>query len=186
MATAVSVIFSCAKQMPPSGGPRDITPPKIIKSTPASGSLNFKGKSIVVTFDEYVALDKVNEKFMISPPVNKKPNIVLKKKSLYIEFKEKLKDNTTYTLYFQDAIKDLNEGNPIPNFQFVFSTGNVLDSLSVLGNIYNAFDLEAPENIIILMYKTLADSAPMKLLPDYITLADINGGFRINNIGEGT
>ena len=186
MATTVSVILSCAKQMPPSGGPRDITPPKMIKSTPAIGSLNYKGESIVVTFNEYVALDKVNEKFMISPPVNKKPNIVLKKKSLYIEFKEKLKDNTTYTLYFQDAIKDLNEGNPLPNFQFVFSTGSVLDSLSVLGNIYNAFDLEAPENTIILMYKTLADSAPVKLLPDYITLADINGGFRINNIGEGT
>lgn len=184
--TIFSVIFSCARQMPPSGGPRDITPPRITRSVPANGSLNYKGKSIVITFDEFVVLDKLNEKFMISPPVNKKPNINLKGKSLNIEFLETLKDSTTYTLYFQDAIRDLNEGNPIPNFQFVFSTGSVLDSLSVTGNVYNSSDLEVTENTLILMHKQLADSTPVKLLPDYITLADINGGFRINNIREGT
>jgi uncharacterized protein (DUF2141 family) len=183
---ATSVIFGCAKQMPPSGGPRDITPPKIVRSTPANGAINFKGKSIVITFDEFVTLEKMNEKFMISPPVNKKPDIVLKDKSLYINFHEKLKDSTTYTLYFQDAVRDLNEGNIIHDFQFVFSTGSVLDSLSVTGNIYNSSNLEVPENTQILMYRALADTAPVKLMPDYVGLADINGGFRINNIKEGT
>ena len=186
IAAVTSVIFSCARQAAPSGGPPDITPPKIIKSVPLNGSLNYKGKSIVVTFNEFVALEKVTEKFMISPPVNKKPNIVLKGKSLKIEFLEKLRDSTTYTLYFQDAIRDLNAGNPIPDFQFVFSTGNVLDSLSVTGNVYNASNLEPTEKTLILMYSELADTAPVKLLPDYITLADINGSFRINNIREGT
>jgi uncharacterized protein (DUF2141 family) len=185
IAAISSVIFSCARQLPPSGGPRDITPPKIVKSVPSGGALNFKSKSIVITFDEFVVLDKLNEKFMISPPVSKKPDIALKGKSLKIEFLEELKDSTTYTLYFQDAIRDLNEGNPIPNFQFVFSTGNVLDSLSVTGNIFNSSNLEVTENTLITMYRQLADSAPVKLLPDYITLADINGGFRINNIKEG-
>jgi len=183
---AISVIFSCARQMPPSGGPRDITPPKIVKSVPANGAISFKGKSVVITFDEFIALEKMDEKFMISPPVKKKPDIVLKEKNLYINFHEKLKDSTTYTLYFQDAVRDLNEGNAIHNFQFVFSTGNVLDSLSVTGNIYNSSNLEVPENTQILMYKTLADTAPVKLLPDYISLADINGGFRINNVRQGT
>ena len=103
-----------------------------------------------------------------------------------MNFKERLKDSTTYTLYFQDAIRDLNEGNPIPNFQFVFSTGSVLDSLSVTGNEYNSSDLEVTENTLIMMYRQLADSAPVKLLPDYITLADIKGNFRINNVKEGT
>jgi uncharacterized protein (DUF2141 family) len=180
------VILSCARQMPPSGGPRDFTPPKIAKSVPVIGTLNYKGKSVIITFNEFVVLEKLNEKFMISPPVKKRPKTMLRGKSLYIEFQEKLKDSTTYTLYFQDAIRDLNEGNIIPNFQFVFSTGNILDSLSVTGNVYNSSDLEATENTLILMYRQLADSAPAKLLPDYITLADINGGFRINNIKEGT
>ena len=186
IAAFLSVVFSCARQAAPSGGLRDVTPPRITRSVPANGSLNFKGKKIVITFNEYIVLEKLTEKFMISPPIKKKPNIVLKGKNLDIEFLEELKDSTTYTLYFQDAIRDLNEGNTIPDFQFVFSTGNVLDSLSVTGNIYNSSNLEATETTLILMHRQLADSAPVKLMPDYITLADINGGFRINNIKEGT
>jgi uncharacterized protein (DUF2141 family) len=181
-----SVIFSCARQAAPSGGLRDVSPPVITRSVPANSSLNYKGKRIVITFNEYIVLEKLTEKFMISPPIKKKPNIVLRGKNLDIEFLEELKDSTTYTLYFQDAIRDLNEGNPIPDFQFVFSTGNVLDSLSVTGNVYNSSNLEPTETTLILMHRQLADSAPLKLLPDYITLADINGGFRINNIKAGT
>jgi uncharacterized protein (DUF2141 family) len=185
LSAAFAVIFSCARQAAPSGGPADVTPPKIVKSTPANSSLNFRGKRIEVTFDEFFVLENINEKFMISPPVKKKPEIFKKGKSLVIDFQEPLKDSTTYTLYFQDAVRDLNAGNAIPNFQFVFSTGNVLDSLSATGNVYNAMNLEAPGKTLILMHRILADSAPMKLLPDYIGLADINGGFRINNVREG-
>lgn len=157
---AVSVIFSCARQAAPSGGPRDVTPPKVIRSIPPNGAVDFTGRSIVITFDEYLApLDKLNEKFMISPPLIKKPDIELRGKNLYIKFNEELRDSSTYTLYFGDLIKDLNEGNIMPNFQFVFSTGDVLDSLSVTGNIYKANNLEVPEKTLILMYKELADSA---------------------------
>jgi uncharacterized protein (DUF2141 family) len=181
-----SVILSCARQAAPTGGKKDITPPRVIKSVPAYGSLNNKGKKIVITFDEFIVLDKLTDKFMISPPLKKKPTIVIKGKNINIEFLENLKDSTTYTLYFQDAIRDLNEGNAIPNYQFVFSTGNVLDSLSVTGNVYNSSNLEVTDKTIILMHRHLADSAPAKLLPEYITLADINGGFRINNVRGGS
>jgi uncharacterized protein (DUF2141 family) len=186
LAAIFSVIFSCARQAAPTGGSRDITPPKIIRSMPPAGSRNFKGKKIVIGFDEYIVPDKMSEKFMVSPPVKKKPNIVLRGKNLDIEFLETLRDSTTYTLYFQDAIKDLNEENRIPDFQFVFSTGNVLDSLSVTGNIYNSSNLEVPEKTLVLMHRQMADSAPVKLFPEYLTLTDINGGFRINNIKGGT
>jgi uncharacterized protein (DUF2141 family) len=180
-----SVIFSCARQAAPTGGLKDITPPKITKSNPPISSLNFNGKKIIISFNEFIAIDKMTEKFMISPPLVKKPNIIVKGKTLEIEFFEKLKDSTTYTLYFQDAVRDLNEGNPILNFQFVFSTGNVLDSLSVTGNVYYASNLEVPENTLILMHTNMADSAPVRLLPDYISQVDSKGGFRINNIKSG-
>jgi uncharacterized protein (DUF2141 family) len=186
ISVAFALIFSCARQAAPTGGLKDITPPKIIKSIPVKGSLNFTGKKVVITFDEFIALEKMTEKFMISPPLKKKPDILVKGKNLEIDFFEKLKDSTTYTMYFQDAVRDLNEGNPIYDFQFAFSTGNVFDSLSVTGNVYFASDLEVPENTQILMHKNLADTAPSKMLPDYIGLADKNGGFRINNIKPGT
>lgn len=185
LASLLLMIFSCAKIVPPSGGPVDITPPVMIKSVPLNGAVMYKGKNIILTFDEYVVLDKINEKFMISPPVNKKPRIILKGKSLYIEFQEEFKDSTTYTLYFQDAIRDLNNNNPIYNFQFVFSTGKFIDSLSVTGNVFNSMNLEVPASTLVMMYKNPADSAPRKSLPDYLTLADNDGEFRINNTREG-
>jgi len=185
MLAIILLLPYCAKQASPSGGPKDETPPVIVKSVPVSGITNFKGKEIVITFNEFLQLNSLNEKFMISPPVDDKPEITLKGKSLYIKFKEELKDSTTYTLYFADAVRDLNEGNPIDNFQFVFATGNVIDSLSVTGNVLQSENLEPGKDVLVVLHRQLADSAPRKMLPDYITLADINGGFRINNIKEG-
>jgi hypothetical protein len=181
-----ALVFSyCAKQASPSGGPKDETPPEIVKSVPVSGVTNFRGKEIEITFNEYLQLDNINEKFMISPPVKEKPEIYLRGKSLFIKFMEDLKDSTTYSLYFGDAVRDLNEGNPINNFQFVFATGSVIDSLSVTGNVLYSDNLEAGKNVLVLLHQIMADTAPRKILPDYITLADVNGGFRINNIREG-
>ena len=184
-ATVILIATGCARQATPTGGPKDATPPVVVESDPPSGTIRFKSKNISVTFDEFVILDKLNEKFMISPPVGIKPKINIRGKSLNIEFMDKLKDSTTYTLYFQDIIRDLNEGNPIPNYQYVFSTGNVLDSLSVTGNVLLADNLESGKNILVLLYTNLADTAPRKLIPDYITIADINGYFRINNVKGG-
>jgi hypothetical protein len=180
------IIGACAKVSNPSGGPRDRTPPVILKTIPSYGTKNFIGKSISVTFDEYVSLDNINEKFMVSPPMKKKPRVFIRGKNMLTEFDEKLRDSTTYTFYYQDAIQDLNEGNKIEDYQFVLSTGPVVDSLSVTGNVYKAFNLEAPEKTMVLLYRDLADSFVVRHLPDYISQVDQKGYFRINNVKEGT
>jgi hypothetical protein len=181
----VALLIACAKISTPSGGPKDKTPPVMVKSTPLKATKNFKGDKIEMTFDEYVVLDNIADKFMVSPPMKKKPRVFIRAKNVVVEFEEKLKDSTTYTFYFQDAIKDLNEGNVLPNFQFVFSTGPVIDSLSVTGNIYNASNLEVPEKTEVLMHREMADSAVTKHLPQYIARADQSGYFRIDNISPG-
>jgi hypothetical protein len=179
------LIGSCAKISSPSGGPKDILPPVVIKSNPANGAKNFTGKSLAITFNEFVVLDNISEKFMVSPPMKKKPTVFIKGKSVITEFEDKLKDSTTYTFYYQDGIKDLNEGNFLENFQFVFSTGPVIDSLSVTGNVYNSFNLEVPEKTLVLLYRELADTNVVKQLPDYISRVDQSGYFRIDNVREG-
>ena len=179
------LISSCAKISSPSGGPKDKEPPVVIKSIPVNGTRNFNEKRFSVTFDEYVVLDKINEKFMVSPPMSKLPKVTMRGKSVYVEYEDELKDSTTYTFYFQDAIKDLNEGNIIDNYQFVFSTGPIIDSLSVTGNVYSAYSLDPPENTLILLYRSLADSSVRRQIPDYISRADKNGYFRIDNIRDG-
>lgn len=186
MSTLFVLIGACAKISNPSGGPRDRTPPVVLETIPQYGAKNFKGKSITITFNEYVALDNIMEKFMVSPPMTKKPKVFIRSKSVIAEFAEPLRDSTTYTFYFQDAIKDLNEGNKIDDYQFVLSTGSVIDSLSVTGNVYSAFNLEVPEKTMVLLYRELADSFVVKHLPDYISRVDLKGYFRINNVKSGT
>jgi uncharacterized protein (DUF2141 family) len=178
-------ILSCAKISSPTGGPKDLDPPVILKSQPENGTVMFTGKSFTVTFNEYVILDKITEKFMVSPPVKTKPVVRLKGKNLLVSWEDKLSDSTTYTFYFQDAIRDNNENNPIPNFQYVFSTGPVLDSLSLSGNVFGSFDLEVVPEALVTMYSNLSDTAPAKLLPAYISKPDASGGFMINNIKPG-
>lgn len=178
-------VTACAKISTPSGGLRDRQPPIVMESNPPNGSKNFKSKKIEITFDEFVVLDNINDKFMVSPPMQKKPRVFIRGKNVNIEYDEALRDSTTYTLYFLDAIRDLNEGNILDNYKFVFSTGDVIDSLSVTGNVYNSLTLEVPEKSIVLLYKSPDDSAVIKKLPDYLSRVDPTGYFRIDNVREG-
>ena len=158
--------FGCAKMSSPSGGPRDRNIPVIIKSLPENGATSFRGKEIIVTFNEYVVLEQITEKFMVSPPMANRPEIVTRGKSIRIRYEDELRDSTTYTFYFQDAIRDLNEGNAINNYQFVFSTGPVIDSLSLTGNVYTGLNLDPPENTLVLLYSQPEDSAVFRDIPD--------------------
>jgi hypothetical protein len=179
------LIAGCAKIGSPSGGPKDKVQPLIVKSIPPNSSKNFRGKKIVITFNEFVVLDKINEKFMVSPPMKIKPVVSMKNKNVIIEYEDDLRDSTTYTFNFQDAIRDLNENNPIENYQFVFSTGPVIDSLSVTGNVYQANDLNSPAEVLVSLYIEQDDSAFVKSIPGYLSRVDKNGYFRIDNVRGG-
>ncbi len=181
----ITAYYGCAKISAPTGGLKDKTPPVVLKCVPENGTVNFSGNRFEVTFDEYVQLEKINDKFMVSPPMKKKPKVVIRGKSVVTEFEDELKDSTTYTFYFQDAIRDLNEANIYENFQFVFSTGPVLDSLSVTGHVFNSLNLEVPEKVQVLMYNELADTAVERQIPDYIALAGEDGYFRFDNVRTG-
>lgn len=185
VALIMVLVAACAKVSSPSGGMRDRTPPVVVESKPVNRAVNFSGNEVVIEFNEYLTLDNINEKFMVSPPMKKKPRVFLRGKSIHVQYEDKLHDSTTYTFYFLDAIKDLNEGNILDNYQFVFSTGTFLDSLSVTGNAYNSLNLEVPEKSTVLMYGDLTDSAVIKDIPSYITRIDPRGYFRIDNVREG-
>jgi len=181
----ITIVASCAKQSAPQGGPKDKIPPEIVESNPPNKTINFTGNFFEITFDEYFVLDNINRKLMISPPFEEKPEIKIKKKTLYLSFDEELKEDITYTFYFLDAIRDLNENNPIENYQYVFSTGNRLDSLSVTGKIFDAESLNPLEDVLVLLYSDSNDTLPETTMPRYITRAREDGSFRIDNIEGG-
>lgn len=131
----------------------------------------------------------MSQELVISPPMKEMPEIRMRGKTLVIEFMEDLRENTTYTLSFGETIKDLNEGNILRNFEFVFSTGEKLDSLGVLGMAVQAFNLEFPETedpLFVMLYENLSDSAPLLEIPDYVGKITPQGAFLINNIRPGT
>ncbi len=181
-----SLIAGCAKVSSPAGGPKDRIPPVVVGSNPDRDATFYNNWKFEVTFNEYVTLDNIYENLIVSPPMKKRPLVSLRGKSVVVEYEDELKDNTTYTFNFQDAIRDLNEGNVFNNFRFVFSTGPVIDSLSVTGNLFNAYVLDIPENALVMLYSNLEDSAFMKNIPDYLSRVDKTGYFRIDNVRKGT
>ncbi len=167
----------------PSGGPRDEDPPVVIESDPPNYSTRFEAKKIQVTFNEFIVLENVNQQLIVSPPMEEQPEVKLKKKTLIIEFEEELKTNTTYTFNFGDAIKDLHEGNKLQNYEYVFSTGDILDSMSVRGILKYAENLEEPKDpISIMLYTDLMDSVPLIDVPLYVGRSNDSGVFSVNNL----
>lgn len=181
----IVIISSCANQGMPTGGPKDTIPPVVVNTQPDYKALNFDGKEVSLTFNEYIIPDAVSQKLVVSPPLEKRPTILTKSKSLIIRFNEELKDSTTYSLDFKSSVVDNNERNPLEGLRFSFSTGDVHDSLRVAGRVINSFDLEPIEETLVMLHSNLHDSAIYTVLPDYIAKTDEQGNFLISNIAPG-
>ena len=182
----ISAIFfsGCAKIVAPTGGPKDEEHPLIVEIDPPDNTVNFDREKISITFNEYIQLKDLNNNLIISPPIEEKPEIKVKGKTLVIEFMEELKDSTTYNIYFGNSVQDYNEGNPIENFQYVLSTGSYIDSLSIEGQVINSFNLLPEEGVFVMLYKDFEDSVPIKQMPLYVSKTNEEGIYRINNIGN--
>ena len=182
----ILLVHSCAnKAQGPTGGPKDKTPPRVLKSLPQNGALNFKKKSIEIDFDKIVSIEKPNDNVIISPPQQKSPDVKSLGKRVTVNFNEDLKDSTTYSINFGNAIADVNEKNVIKNYLFSFSTGGKIDTLKISGTVINAEDLNPIAGIVVGIYSETFDSV-FSLKPFMrIGKTDENGRFSITNIKKG-
>ena len=188
----IFAFLQCAKRGNPSGGPKDVTAPKLVKSEPENLSINFDSERIRLYFDEYIRLEDIQNQLIVSPPLKYNPQISPQGgASKYVEIilKDTLRENTTYTLNFGQSIVDNNEGNPNRFLSYVFSTGEYLDSLSVSGVVKDAFNKEADEFISVMLYAidtAYTDSTIYKSPPNYITnTQDSTVIFELKNLKEG-
>ncbi len=179
-------LFSCANPVAPTGGPIDEEPPQVVRSIPENYSANFEGGQVRIFFDEFVQLRDINNKLLISPPLETMPEIRLRGRSIIMNIEEELRPNTTYNFFFGDAIVDITENNPMLNFQFVVATGDFVDSLSVMGQVLHAYTL-APmeEETYVMLYDEHYDSIPYKEKPVYLSKTNAEGDFWIHNMREG-
>lgn len=163
------IINGCANAVSPSGGPKDVFPPVVVETNPENFSRNIENKTIHITFDEFVTLDNANKNILISPPQKKSPTYRLNGKTLIIKFEEDLKSETTYSINFGSAIKDLHEGNVLKDYVFTFSTGNTVDSLSLAGKTVSAETLKECEDFFVMLYADENDTLPLDSLPFFVT-----------------
>lgn len=178
-------VVSCASISSPTGGEPDFDPPKVVNITPAPGSTNVKSNKINIYFDENVILKDPSEKIIVTPPQQKMPIIRAVNKKVTVELRDTLLPNSTYTVDFTDAIQDNNENNPLENFSFSFSTGDVVDSLSISGRVLMADNLEPVKGIYVGLHANLADSAftTQKFLR--ISRTSETGEFTIRGVAPG-
>lgn len=189
MAMTAVLMYSCAQMGNIEGGDEDEDPPVLKRSKPKIYSGDFHKKKVKMKFDEFFTLEKIDQKFLMSPPqFEKAPKIKERGKKIIVKFKEPLRDDTTYTLQFFDCIQDYHEGNHEPNFDFVFSTAAVCDSFAVSGTVRDAETLAKEDNILVGLYSENVigeDSCVIKYKPNYITRTDTAGHFSVRNIAPG-
>ena len=177
----------CANVVMPTGGPKDIKPPKVTKSIPENNSTNFKGRKIEISFDEYVTLENATQNILVSPPLKNKPDAKLIGKTLVIKMKEELQPETTYNINLGSCIHDLHENNVFEDYIFTFSTGEHIDTLSIAGVVLNADDKKPIENVFVTLYDAELDnldSLPMLTTPNQIVKTGKNGKFRFNGLAD--
>ena len=175
----------CAQIIPPTGGPRDSLPPVMLGAVPKDSTLNFTGNKIILTFDEYIQLERPEEQLIVSPVPKVSPLIEAKLKEITIRIKDTLEENTTYSINFGKALKDLNEGNPAKQFTYIFSTGKYIDSSSLSGKVTLAETGRPDSTLIVMLHRNFEDSVVSKEKPRYFTRLDSAGRFTFNNIAPG-
>ena len=175
----------CANVGSPTGGIKDEVPPELKSSKPTANALGFKGERVRIFFDEIIVLKNLNDHFLVSPPTEKKPVVRAYGKELSVEFDDTLQSNTTYTLYFGDAVADNNEGNVMKNFSFSFSTGYEMDTMRLQGHVIDAESLDPVAGIVVGIYSNMHDSTFIKNVPLRIAKTNKEGWFSVNNVKPG-
>lgn len=181
----VITLVACASVGTPDGGPFDEEAPVFLSGSPAPNALNVKDHRVVLEFNENIRLENAFEKVVISPPQKEQPQIKYSGHKITVQLEDTLLPNTTYSIDFNDAIVDNNEGNPLPDFAYVFSTGAQVDTLGVSGVVLEASNLEPIKGIMVGIHSLLSDTAFTTKPFDRVARTDSRGRFTIKGIAPG-
>ena len=178
-----SLIAACANQgAGPDGGPYDETPPHIVGMTAPERLQNGKRTKFSLVFNELIKVDNPTEKIIVSPPQIETPEIKVSGRRITVELLDSMRPNTTYTVDFSDAITDNNEGNPLGQYTYIFSTGQTTDTMQMSGYVLNAEDLEPVKGILAGLYQQHHDSVFAQRAFDRVARTDASGFFSIKGV----
>ncbi len=184
----IAFTLGCAIQVAPTGGLKDEVAPKILSEKPESSTTQFDEDEFVVSFDEFVQLDRLKEQLVVSPPLEHTLSTAIRGKRLKVKIKDTLKESTTYVFNFGNAIVDIRENNPVENYTYVLSTGTFIDSGKIAGRVINAFEAVPAAKVTVMAYSSNRenlDSLPYLEKPDYVSKTDDYGDFILEYMKEG-
>lgn len=179
-------IFGCASVQSPTGGPKDVKPPKVVRENPGNLTRNFKGKIISLQFDEFIKLNNEANEVAITPALDRFPIFKARKENLDITFEDTLEKNTTYTINFGKAVGDVNENNILTNYTYVFSTGPTIDSLVISGSVQDALTKEKLKEVTVFILPIKQDSLFGKKRASIFTTTDTAGNFKLTHLRQDT
>lgn len=180
----IAIIFACAKQTSPTGGPKDTIPPRLINSLPRHEALNSNPTTITLEFTEHIILANPKEQIIITPDIQKKYEITAKRTRVIMQLENKLDSNTTYSINFRDAVQDITEKNPARNLRLAFSTGSYIDSLSISGTVRDLFQNKEVKDATVALFQS--DTFDIfKHKPVYLTKTNDKGEYSIENLKHG-
>ncbi|MFV0329382.1 MAG: Ig-like domain-containing protein [Dysgonomonas sp.] len=179
------IAVACANMATPSGGAIDLEPPKVVRTSPGFNATRVEKGKITIEFDENVMIKNPSENVIITPPQKAFPIIRGENRKVTVELRDTLIPNTTYTIDFTNSIVDNNEENPLENFSYSFSTGDVVDSLAISGKVLTADNLEPVKGIYVGLHSNLEDSAFTKIKFDRISRTNDAGTFTIRGVAPG-
>jgi hypothetical protein len=177
--------FSCAQVRNVSGGEKDVVPPVVLMSEPEMLTTYFSENEFKITFDEFVSLNNASQELIVSPPLRKKPEVRLKGKTVEVKWDDELEPNTTYTFNFGDGVVDVHEGNVAKDLVYVFSTGSVIDSLSIMGIVTDAWTGNALAGIKVMLYRNMDTTQVYDSIPSFFTRSNADGSFIIPYLRDG-
>jgi Bacterial Ig-like domain len=176
----------CANIVPPEGGLKDTLPPVLTRATPPNNTRNFPVDRFTLSFDEYIDLDNYQQNLIVSPLPENMPTITRKLNTITVKLRDSIEPNTTYTFDFGKSIKDINEGNPMKDFTYIFSTGPYMDSLEFSGRVLLAETGEPDSTLTIMLHRSSEDSVVIKNRPRYIARTNGNGSFHFTHLPPDT
>jgi len=179
------VLAACAEIATPQGGLKDVAPPVLLDASPPQKSVLVEPKEVVLQFDEFIEVKDAFTQVLLSPPMSEAPSLTVKGKDLYVVFPDSFLTNKTYTLQFGDALRDQNEGNILKNFQYVFSTGPVLDSLTLGGKVSDRLSGSPEKDMLVMLYPNMDPALVTSGRPYYFARTDASGAFKLSNLQAG-
>lgn len=182
----LSLLWGCAKQTTPTGGEKDEIPPTLLKSNPPNRQTNFNKNEIELTFDELVQVNNPRDQIIITPAIGKKFEAEARKNRVILKLNGELKENTTYTIMFREAVQDITERNPAENLKLAFSTGDLIDSLSITGTVSNLLEDKPLKNITVGLVPYSDTVNIFKHEAQWITVTNDKGEYQLDNLKAGS